>query len=50
MEEDESLHPVPIGLLGPWAVMARTQRLAQSVEEFGLLAERADAGWGGNER
>jgi hypothetical protein len=30
--------------------MARTQRLAQSVEELGLPAAWADAGWDGNER
>ncbi len=33
MEVDESLDPMTIGLLGPLAVMARAERLAQTVEE-----------------
>ena len=50
VEEDVALDPVAIGLFGSGAVVAGVEGLAQSVEEFGLVAERADPGGGGNER
>jgi len=45
VEEDEALHPVTVGLLGPAAVVAGTQGLAKAIEKFGLvrLDTRGDA-------
>lgn len=43
------LGTVQVALFGPRAVVTGAQGLAPTVEEFGLAAERADAGWEGNE-
>jgi hypothetical protein len=43
MEEDEALHPAPVGLLGSWTVMAGVQGPGQPVEKLGLSTH----GWAG---
>jgi hypothetical protein len=50
MKEDEAFHPAAVRAFCAGAVVAGAECLGEAVEEFGLLAERADAGWGGNER
>jgi hypothetical protein len=40
LEEDETLDPMAIRLLGSRAVMAEAQRLTHAIEQFGLPPER----------
>ncbi len=49
-EEDDPRHPVPVALLGPWAVVAGTKSVAEAAEELGLAIERWGTSRSENER
>lgn len=44
MEEDEPLDPLAIALLGPAAVVAGSESVAEAIEELGLAGRRSRSG------